>query len=62
MECDPAVARERIREGEGDASDADVAVYEELRDEFETVEREHTPIDNSGSRAASRRQVAAALD
>ena len=62
VECDPAVARERIRRREGDASDADVAVYEQLREEFESVTCEHTVIDNSGSRAASRRQVAAALE
>ena len=62
VECDPAIARERIQRREGDASDADVAVYEELREEFEPVECEHTAIDNSRSRAASRRQVAAALD
>lgn len=61
VKCDPTVARRRIRERETDASDADVAVYEELRAEFEPIEREHTAIDNSGSRAASRRQVAVAL-
>ena len=55
--CRPTVARERIRTRADDPSDADLAVYEQLREAFEPLERDHVTIDNSGSRADTRRQV-----
>ena len=55
--CADAVVRERIAAREGDASDADVAVYEELKGEFEPVEREHVHVDNSGTLAETHAQV-----
>lgn len=51
--CDEAVVRERIRKRqryEDDESDADFAVYNQLKDEFEPIEREeHVVVDNSGA-------------
>lgn len=61
VECDPEVARERVRDREDDASDAGVAVHERIREEFEPLAREHRVVDNSGSLAATRRQVEAAF-
>jgi predicted kinase len=55
--CADEVVRERIAAREGDASDADVAVYEQLKGEFEPVEREHVRIDNSGTLAETDAQV-----
>lgn len=62
VECADSVVRERIAAREGDASDADVAVYEQLKGEFESVERDHVRVDNSGSLAETRRQVTRAFD
>lgn len=45
--CDPTVARERIRARTDDPSDADVTVYEQVRDGFEPVVLEHDVVDNS---------------
>lgn len=56
--CDEPVVRERIRTREGDASDADVAVREQLREAFEPVEGDHAVVDNSGSLDRTRRRVA----
>lgn len=61
VECDPDVARERIREREGDASDATVAVHDAMRDAFDPLEVDHATIDNTGTPAATQRQVDAAL-
>jgi len=61
VEADDAVVRERIRKREGDASDADVSIYEQYRDRFEPVARDHVVVDNSGTLAATRDQVARAL-
>lgn len=55
--CPRAVVRERIRERTDDPSDADLAVYERLRAEFEPLERDHVTVDNGGSLAATRTQV-----
>lgn len=60
--CEPAVVRERVRAREGDPSDADIDVYESVRAAFQPVDREHATVDNSGSRADTRRQVLAALE
>ena len=57
VECDPAVARERIREREGDASDADVAVHATVREQFEPLAVDHVVVDNSGALDATRQQV-----
>lgn len=49
VECDPAVAKERIAGRVDDESDADVAVYEAHRDAFEPIAMEHRSVDNSGA-------------
>lgn len=56
--CDEEVARRRIAAREDDASDADVAVRELLRESFEPVEGDHVTVDNSGSLERTREQVA----
>jgi predicted kinase len=56
--CDEAVARRRIRERRDDPSEADVSVYENARERFEPLERDHAVVDNSGDLSATRRQVA----
>lgn len=48
VECDPTTTKQRIRNREDDASDADVSVYQSIRDRFEPVDMEHERIDNSG--------------
>jgi len=55
--CDDAVVRRRLATRKGDASDADVAIYEQLKEEFESVRREHIQIDNSGAAVETRLQV-----
>ena len=45
--CDEAVAKSRIRSREGDASDADVRVYDLLREEFEPA-ADPVVVDNTG--------------
>lgn len=60
--CEEAVARDRIAEREGDASDADAAVAAALRAEFEPVEGDHVTVDNSGSLERTRDQVAALFE
>lgn len=62
VECDPSVARERIRTREGDESDADVAVHDMMREQFDPLDAEHVAVDNTGSLDETRRQVRAALD
>lgn len=57
VECDPAVATERIAARVDDESDAGVAVYEELRDAFEPIGVPHHSVDNSGSLDATIAQV-----
>lgn len=59
VECDPAVAKERIATRADDESDADVAVYETHRDAFEPIGMEHHSVDNSGSLDATVAQVEA---
>lgn len=55
--CEDRQVRERIRARVGDESDADVAVYEQLRGEFEPIERDHAVVDNSGSLAETTARV-----
>lgn len=57
VECDEQLVRERIRARVDDESDADVAVYELLTEEFEPIERDHAVVDNSGSLAETAAQV-----
>jgi len=51
--CEETVVRERIRKRqryEDDESDADFSVYNQLKSEFEPIERDdHIVIDNSGT-------------
>ena len=55
--CEDPVVRERIATRVDDESDADVAVYERLKTEFEPIDREHRVVDNSGSLAATTARV-----
>ncbi|WP_415378701.1 AAA family ATPase [Halosimplex sp. TS25] len=55
--CEESVARERIRQRTDDPSEADVEVYENARERFEPLERDHVTIDNSGDLAETRRQL-----
>ncbi|WP_323675960.1 AAA family ATPase [Halorubellus sp. PRR65] len=61
VEADDAVVRERIRQREDDASDADVSIYEHYRDKFDPIRSDHVVVDNSGSLDATREQVADAI-
>lgn len=54
--CEQSVAEERIA-ARDDISDADVAVYRRFQSAFDPVEGEHAVVDNSGSKAETRRQV-----
>jgi hypothetical protein len=58
---DQPTVEDRIAEREDDASDADVRVHRRYRDLFETVERDHTEIDNSGDLAATYDRIETAL-
>lgn len=56
--AEPSVVKERIRErGEDSASDADVRVYQSIRDRFEEVELPHVTIDNSHTWFETRKQL-----
>jgi predicted kinase len=55
--CDEQDARRRIREREDDPSEADVSVYENARDRFEPLDRDHVTVDNSGSLPRTREQL-----
>lgn len=57
VECSEQRVAERIASREGDASDADFQVHAQLRDAFEPVVMDHGRVDNSGTLAATRRQV-----
>lgn len=61
VECAESVVRERIAAREGDASDADFEIHRRIRRQFESVDRSHDRIDNSGTTDETERQVAAAL-
>jgi predicted kinase len=62
VECEPSVARERIRDREGDESDADVRVHDMIREQFDPVAADNVAVDNSGALDDTRRQVRAVLD
>lgn len=44
-----AVVAARLSQRHGDASDADFAVYQEMRDRFDPLEQPYTLIDNNGT-------------
>ena len=56
--CSEEVVRERINQRENDESDADVSVHQLLQSEFEPPAIAHQTVDNSGSVAETRRQIA----
>ena len=55
--CEESVVRERLAARVDDESDADVAVYELLKAEFEPIRRSHSVVDNSGSLDATATRV-----
>ena len=57
VECAEDVVRERIERREGDASDADYAVHELYREQFDAVSTDHVTVDNSDGRDATARQI-----
>lgn len=57
VECADAVVRERIRERMDDASDADIAVYEQFCETYHPVEDADLVVDNSGDLAATFAQL-----
>ncbi len=56
--CSEEVVRERINEREDDESDADFSVHQLLQSEFEPPTIAHQTVDNSGSVAETRQQIA----
>jgi predicted kinase len=56
VDCAEETTVSRIERRDG-ISDADVAVYYEVRDGFDPIERDHVRIDNSGSWERTREQV-----
>lgn len=56
--CERPVAEARIADRRDGMSDADIEVYREFREEFHPIEMYHVAIDNSGSQAETREQVA----
>lgn len=62
VECTEAVVRDRIRARSGDESDADFAIHQQFREEFDPIPgNDHGIIDNSGDRDATRSQLVALL-
>lgn len=62
VECAKPVVKSRLAEREGDESDADFRVYELLESEFEPLVHAHHRIDNSGTLAETRTQLAAVCE
>jgi predicted kinase len=62
VECEAPVVESRIAAREDDASDADVEVYRQFRQQYDSIRLPHATVDNSGTVAATRSQVAALLD
>lgn len=56
--CEESQAVDRIRTRTGDESDAEVKDYDHFREIFDTLEREHVTIDNSGAPEETRERVA----
>lgn len=57
VECPEDVVADRIAKRTDSESDADFAIHQQLRKEFEPIERDHLVIDNSGSKEAMREQI-----
>jgi hypothetical protein len=57
VECADTVVRERIRARTDDASDADVRVYEQIRETYEPVADPDLVVDNSGDLTATLAQL-----
>ena len=55
--CPPATVRDRLRSRTDDASDADIGVYRQHREQFEPLDREHVTVDNSGSIEETYQQI-----
>jgi predicted kinase len=55
--CDEETVRERIRARDDDESDADFAIHQQLKEEFEPLDDDHLVVDNSGSLAETREAV-----
>jgi len=52
VECDPEVVKDRIRDRQQEGStdsDADISIYQSIRDRFEPVADQYHRIDNSGA-------------
>jgi predicted kinase len=62
VECEESVVESRIAAREDDASDADIEVYRQFRERYDPIRLPHATVDNSGTMAATRSQVAALLD
>ena len=62
VDCDESTVRDRIAARKNDASDADFAVYREIRAEYDPIRLPHATVDNAGGRAATEAQVAALVD
>jgi len=58
VECAESVVRERIRQREDDASDADFDVYAMYRDRFDPISGDHVTVDNSDGIEETAEQVA----
>lgn len=58
--CDEETTKQRIRQRDN-FSDADVAVYQEIKADFDDFERDVITIDNSGGKAATEAQLAKIL-
>lgn len=57
VECAEDVIRDRIRARSGDESDADFAIHQQFREQFESVAGPHALVDNSGTLDETLRQV-----
>lgn len=55
--CDTSVVRDRIAAREDDESDATFEIYKRFQAEFDSVEREHAVVDNSGPKDRTQAQV-----
>lgn len=58
VECDTATVRDRLQSREDDPSDADFEIHELIAQQFEPLTCAHDRVDNSGSLADTRQQVA----
>ena len=62
VDCDESTVRDRIAAREHDASDADFAVYREIRAEYDPIRLPHATVDNTGGLDATEAQVAALVE